>query len=297
MADYGQQYFATRGQMSYREYYSIRTGKHPYGKSLPPTFLRQLFISVYRDFESRGYFQEAFGYDCVDAGYVPGTAGGDVESYILRKLRKSDLWPIESQCEHYDENALFDVIEFLYDHVSMPTKGMLHSYGDCGWHYSEFDKQYGQEEFRTEMNALLRDYQDGWELSPQGEIFQLPEAGMKPLLEEQLPHHDPQNIEARVDHAIQNFMSRRASIADKRNAVGELFDVLEFLRPQAKQVVTRSDEGDLFNLANNFGIRHHRANQKTQYDQSIWLDWMFYYCLATIHAWVALIKKKEKRSA
>jgi hypothetical protein len=280
--------------MSDREYYSIRTGKHPYGKRLPPTFLRRLFISVYRDFESGGYFQEAFGYDCVDAGYVPGKAGGDIESYMLMKLRKEDLWPIDRQYEHYDENDLFDVIELLYDHVSKPTEGKYHSWSNCGWHYYEFDKQAGQEEFRAKMNELLRDYGEGYELSQHGEVFPLPEQGMSPLLEAQLPHYDPQNVEARVELASQNFRNRRASIADKRNAVRDLFDVLEYLRPKVKEVLTDKDEDDLFNIANNFGIRHHRRGQKTQYDQLIWLNWMFYFCLATIHAVLGLIKKKEE---
>jgi hypothetical protein len=69
---------------------------------------------------------------------------------------------------------------------------------------------------------------------------------------------------------------------------------LEYLRPKVKEVLTDKDEDDLFNIANNFGIRHHRRGQKTQYDQLIWLNWMFYFCLATIHAVLGLIKKKEE---
>jgi hypothetical protein len=51
----------------------------------------------------------------------------------------------------------------------------------------------------------------------------------------------------------------------------------------------------LFNIANNFGIRHHNEKQKTDYDESIWLSWIFYYCLATIHAALRLIEKKEQK--
>jgi len=284
--------------MTERDYYSVRTGKDPTGKRIELPIMKRLFISMYTNFENRGYFQEAFGYHCVDAGYVPGKCGVDIESYILRKIRKSNLWPIDKRCEYYDEDTLFDMIEFLYDHVSKPTEGWHHSYGNCGMHWREFDKQLGQEEFRANLNELLRDYDynGGWELSQQGEVLPLPEDGMKPLLEQQLPHYDQMNIEARVDLAIQNFRSRRASTADKRNAVRELVDVLEYLRPQVKEVITDKDEADLFNIANNFGIRHHRNNQKTRYDQSIWLDWMFYFYLATIHVVTRLIEKKEERN-
>lgn len=42
---------------------------------------------------------------------------------------------------------------------------------------------------------------------------------------------------------------------------------------------------DLFQIANEFGVRHHnqKQKQKTNYDERIWLSWMFYYYLANIH--------------
>jgi hypothetical protein len=67
---------------------------------------------------------------------------------------------------------------------------------------------------------------------------------------------------------------------------------LEYLRPEAKTVLLSSDEGDLFALANNFGVRHHNLRQKTDYDKPIWLSWMFYYYLATIHAVTRLIDRR-----
>ena len=46
-----------------------------------------------------------------------------------------------------------------------------------------------------------------------------------------------------------------------------------------------------FEIANNFGIRHHKVGQRTDYDKPIWYSWLFYYYLATIHAAVRLIDK------
>jgi hypothetical protein len=42
------------------------------------------------------------------------------------------------------------------------------------------------------------------------------------------------------------------------------------------------DEADLFNIANNFALRHHRATQRDDYDDA-WLTWLFYVYLATTH--------------
>jgi hypothetical protein len=60
-------------------------------------------------------------------------------------------------------------------------------------------------------------------------------------------------------------------------------------------VITNKDDGDLFNIANNFGIRHHRIDQKTGYDQQIWIEWMFYYFLATINSVVKLLDKMKQK--
>jgi len=70
---------------------------------------------------------------------------------------------------------------------------------------------------------------------------------------------------------------------------------LEYLRPQLKEVLTKKDESDLFNIANNFGVRHHNESQKTDYDKPIWYSWMFYYYLATIHASLRLVEKGKNQ--
>ena len=98
---------------------------------------------------------------------------------------------------------------------------------------------------------------------------------------------------ARVEAAIHKFRRHRSSIEDRRDAVRDLADVLEYLRPKLKEVLVSKDEQDLFNIANNFGIRHHREGQKTDYDKAIWLSWVFYFYLATIHAAVRLIEKSS----
>ncbi len=88
------------------------------------------------------------------------------------------------------------------------------------------------------------------------------------------------------------MMGSTSSTTEKRNSVKMLADVLEFLRPQVTALLTTQDERDLYNIANNFGIRHHKTGQKTEYNQEIWLDWMFYFYLATIDSVLRLIKKK-----
>jgi len=280
--------------MKRRSYYSRRTGKNQDIVRLDLAMLRRLFRELYVSYLGKYYFQEAFGYYCVDAGEVPGALGADIGAQIFLQIRKPGLWPIHEECLLYAEEDLFDVIEFTFDCVSKPKDGWHHDFSDCGWHYNTFDQAAGQSEYRADLNELLRDYDDGYELSAQGEILALAEPGLQSLLEAEIPACDTENVGGRINTAVLKFRRYRSSLEDRRDALRDLADVLEFIRPQAKQVLVSKDEDDLFNLANNFGIRHHNDRQKTDYDKPIWYSWIFYYYLATIHATLRLIDKSKR---
>jgi hypothetical protein len=283
--------------MQRRPYYSERHGRNPLAKGLGLPGLLRLFRSIYNEFERRGYFQEAFGYDCVDDGFVPGTAGADIGAYVLRHTLKDNLWPFPAADDPFTdslpEDDLFDFVEFLWDEVSKPLDGYSHTYADCGWHYRTFDKAAGQAEYRDELNGILRRYGDGYELTADGEIVATLDAGLDQLLDTALPDHDHDNVNQRVAAAITKFRSRHSSPDERRAAVRDLSDVLEFLRPQVKEAMFHKDEAALFQLANGFGIRHHNEKQQREYDTGIWHAWMFFYYLATIHAVVRVIKRQE----
>ncbi len=277
--------------MPNRQYYSRRTGKNLADVKIDLPELLSLFKSMYSSFEAKGYFQQAFGYDCVDDGWVVGGLGSDIAGEMLIRIRKRNLYPIEEHCMNYSEEDIFDVIEFLFDYISHPIDGRYHSFSGCGWHYDTFDIEQGRKEWRERVNLFLCDYQEGYELSEDGEILALPETGLDTLLNAKLPLYDPENIEQRVHNATLKFRRYRSSPEDRRDAIRDLADVLEFLRPKLNTVITKKDDKDLFIIANGFGIRHHNDKQQVDYDKPIWYSWMFYYYLATIHASIRLIEK------
>lgn len=281
--------------MNERRYFSVRTGRHTGAVRLDLPTTKRLFLSAYAELEYEGWFQEAFGFECVDSGPEHGTLGRDVSGAVLLALRKDHLWPVRSRINEYTEDDLFDVIEFLFDHVAKPTKRHYHSFNDCGWHCSEFDQVSGRAEYRTRVNRFLPEYGSGFELSDNGEILVVAEEGLQPLLEAGLPQgSDPANVVQRVQAAVRKFRRHSATVEDRRDALRDLADVLEFLRPQVRDVLEGKDEDDLFNLANNFGIRHHNSRQKTRYDKPVWYSWSFYYYLATIHASLRLLERKAR---
>lgn len=262
-----------------RRYYSARKTKNP----LAEDGLKALFGAVFCQFEEKQYFDQAFGFHCVDAGWMPGTTGQKPEVYFLRHLRKPHLWPIKENLNSYSEDDLFDVIELLYDLISKPLEGTYHSWNDCGMHYSTFNQASGQAEFRAEINDILSDYKTGHELAENGEIVEKGDKGVETLLSARLPTAAGGEIQQRLEEAIALFRRRHATLTDRHNAVRMLADILEELRPRLRNALLKKDESDLFNIANNFEIRHRNEKQKGKYDKSLWLSWMFYFYLATLH--------------
>lgn len=271
-----------------RIYYSQRKGANPNLRGLPLTDVLELFKRVFDQMREDGYFDEAFGFECIEDGCIKGKVR-DIELEMLLTIRKKGLWPIAEKVERYSEDDFFDVIEFLFQYVSKPIDGSYHSYNDCGMHWETFNKKQGQAEYCDKVNAVLSHYVKPFELSATGEVLHKPRSGFEQIFAADIPSND-QNIEGRIQAAMLHYRRHGSTIDERRQAVRDLADVLEYLRPQVKSLLTSADEKDLFNIANNFGIRHHNDRQKTAYDAGLWLSWMFYFYLATIHV---VLRKKQ----
>ena len=272
---------------------------------MPLDALRRLVISVCDDFSARDYLQEAFGYDCVDAGPVNGTVGSDPGAFFFRTLMRERVYPWDAMVTDpndsasgfspvpslvpawtlWDVDTTFDMIEVLHDLISKPEEGRYHDWNDCGWHYSTFDRSAGQLEFRDSINQVLRLGEPEYELDVHGHIVERPPDEFRPLLSAAIPPStDPDLIMPRLDAAIREFRTRGASLDDRRHAVRDLADVLEVLHADVREHMLTADEKAIYHLANGFAIRHNNREQKGDYDRLTWLRWGFYVYLATIHA-------------
>lgn len=271
-----------------RQYYSQRTGKK--NPEMDLIALRKIFLSIYNEFSQKAYFDEYFDDYCPDSGGNSGKIA-NVSAYILRKLRNDSLWPIHKNFENYSEEDVFDLIELLFDNVSAPIDkdANYHSFY-AHYHYKYFDKEKGKEEYREVINEILNDYGPGYELGNNGEIYSLLAEEFRPLLGAPIPTEDQDNIENKIKTAVNKFRKYGSTLDERREAVRALADCLEFIREDLQKVITKKDDSDLFNIANNFGVRHHNDKQKTNYESSVWLSWMFYFYLATIHAALRLMK-------
>ncbi|MET4577414.1 hypothetical protein [Ottowia thiooxydans] len=272
--------------------YSIRTGINPRSNGFDLRKICELFVRFYAQFDQEGYTHEHFGFWCVDMQDVRGKLI-DIEFTILMSLRKTDLWPIADKAPGYSEDDLFDMIEFLFDHVSKPLSGNMHTFNQCGMHWEAFDRGAGQSEFRKRVNELLALYENRFELSTDGLILRQAPGGFEQLFAAAVPTDD-KLITARIKAAVNEYRRHGASLDVRRHAVSDLAGVLEALRPKMTNAITSNDEKDLFNIANNFMIRHHNDKQKTDYEASLWLSWIFYVYLSTIHLILRRVELKEQ---
>ena len=273
-----------------RPSYSQRRGIGPLTDRLDFDGVTKQLAHVLSRFEVCGYFQEAFGYDCVDAGPVPGALGPDPNVYLSQATGRESLWPFDEpvafgrpspsgdrrsapRWRAWDPPEWFDLIEALYDLVSKPIDGHFHDYSGCGWHFSAFDADAGRVVFRDEINYALSLGDPSYDLTEIGEIVTSTPEPFKTLVAASTPKNTEQvEVVDKIASAERAFQYRGATKADRQHAVRDLADVLEHLRPQIKEAMLKEDEGALFNIANNFAIRHNNADQKARWSSPVFLD-------------------------
>jgi hypothetical protein len=218
----------------------------------------------------------------------------DAEDFFLRRLRFGGLGravlvdeePSVILAVGFDLDLLLDLIEVL--HAEVVAKPLLLD-PEYGGPIEGFDVEAGREIFREEMNEILLLLDPPLELLPSGQVAPRDEAHSD-LHREPLPASVavPAEIADPVTHAVGLYVSRGASIEDRRAAVRQLASALEHLRPSVREELLRADERDLFQIANGFAIRHNDPAQRRAYDTEIWLEWIFHVYLATIRTVLAL---------
>ena len=274
-----------------RDYYAHRHGEPRPQEDIEA--LRGIVVAEFTRLERDGLFQWHLGYDCVDAGIVAGrSAGADPRAYTRWELGR-DLWPLTDHLYSLDEGWVFSVLEFLWRHAATPTKSRIHTYADCGIHVVDADEADGRDEFRQSINRYLPRYGSGFKMQATGEIWSASPTGLEYLRPRQTGRHE---IDARVNHAIHTFRRYSASDEDKRDAIKNLADILEHLREEGGTGLPKNDEKRLFEIANQFSIRHHNPSQKTDYDTGVWLNWIYYSFLNSVSLMSELIARLNQTS-
>ncbi|MCU1270872.1 MAG: hypothetical protein JWN74_2166 [Acidobacteriaceae bacterium] len=248
---------------------------------------------LYLFFRDRDYFKET------------GITKLSLPEAIKHKAALSlsfEMFPVTKWPTHdVTEDHVFEALEFLYDHISRPGK-LVDMTTETGFNYTDYggyDERAGRAEFRKEVNAFLADYKSGFELTKDGIILALGADGLQHILDAKIVPYDEANVDSKVRNAIIKWRDRHLSLEEKKAAIRELADVFEWLKKTKglSKILDRKDDSAIFELANNFALRHHNPDQKTNYDRVIWYSWMFHFYLATYHAAIRLLIKHEQESA
>jgi hypothetical protein len=263
-----------------RPYWRERKAGHRRVVVLDNAAVVREFIALVNELDDAGYFEKRFGKDCVD-----DTRGDVPDVLIQRELGVDGLWPLEHRRLADDMDLFFDVVELLYDLVSRPFTRFRHGYGDCGWHHANFEIEPGRVVYRWRVNKILERSDLGLRVAEEGDdigrLVAVTDDARTQLVHAVVARDDGEPAD-QVRHALALFRERGADRNQKRSAVAALALVLEERRHNVlKDALANSDRGALFDIANNFHIRHQDGKQKRDYDD-FYLDWIFWLYLASI---------------
>jgi hypothetical protein len=261
-------------------YYAERKGPRPPRKLLDFNGLVTEVSRVVRELDTAGYFESAFGSSCVDGDNDHPAQG----QRILSDLLDTDaaVWPVPDFV--LDEDLFYSEIEALHDVVARPRSRRWHSYGH-EWDYSDFSRASGQRVYIWKINAVLERGETSLRLSnagpDRGRLVETTGDPRDELIERVLAVPVARD-RSDVEHAVELFRRRGSSRDDKRSSVVALARVLENYRKDvlAPRLLSR-DESALFQIANQFDIRHRNADQHGEYADEF-LDWIFWWYLGTI---------------
>lgn len=291
-----------------RRYYNHRQGQLPHPK-LALDELTKALDGKFSQLWSAGYLQKAFGYYCDDEGWQYGDVGTEFHEHIRLITRL----PYEKSFSKFlrettEDGHVFTFIEFVYDYIAKPDpkSGRFHAgvpdrwgqYDEpCGWHFplllSRFNVEAGRSEWREAVNLYLPDYGSGFELSPEGEVRQLAPQGFEGLLSRPAPENAPPTNADKLDLAVRTFRRANSSREERKQAVRQLADILEWYRPQVVKVHMTDDERELFETMNKFAIRHHNQVQRDDYGDPF-LEHQFYRYLAAVQLCMKLAHEEEQ---
>lgn len=263
-----------------RPYYSQRVqGDADTSESMLRTIARRVRALI-DEFAADLYFDEVFHVECIEFNFLPGSTPEEV---LDSNVGKPHLW--SDEFNGWTEADLCDFIEVFHDQMARPTRRWFHSFSwtPCGWHAESFSRRSGQAIYRWRMNQLLDTTSFDFRLAETGKdtgrmVRRVPN-GLGRLMDEVLADAAVEDPEA---HAISLFRKRGATREDRRSAVVTLAGILEDRRELLKDRLWTKDEGALFDIANNFDLRHRKADQRGDYDAEF-LEWIFYWYLATVN--------------
>jgi hypothetical protein len=268
----------------------LRTERRGGSFDLTPSGFFKLVEGFIRRCSRQRMFEEVLGVS--DLTEILGGRHGRHDPADFFTFRLGDPWAAEilthpSLIKYRSEDEALDLLELLYKEViSLPADG--------NYPPARYDEDPARREYLAALNPILDRREPSLSMEVTGNIVERVAEPFRRLVEQPLPADTPKvEVADRVADAVTHYQRRGATPGDRRAAVRELADVLEFLRADVKEHMLRKDEGDLFRLANEFALRHNKPTTRRDFEEPVWLAWIFYVYLATIRLTLELRRRSS----
>ncbi|MEK4297378.1 hypothetical protein [Paenibacillus sp. FSL R5-0914] len=250
--------------------------------------LNDVFKVILDKLEKEKHFTIFYGEDIGFQGWTPGIVGNNFEAYCLSEIGRRIKSPFHQEKLKYKEVDLFDLIELLYSNIQLESRSALMEHTILN---STEAKEYSKSIFRTQINNQLSRYDLGWELTHEGYIRELVTAEFRDLVDNPIQSGHEERVDSFIRRGIKNFLEYGATQEDKKSALVEIGNGLEFIRKELEKQMPAAED-DIFHLLNKFYLRHNNKNQNVDYDTEIYYPWMFYTYISTFDAYVKLIQRQ-----
>lgn len=263
--------------------------------------LKQSFFELFTYFKRKNSFEIAFRGKVVRNRWgdikkeIPLTLAPSPSIFFLHNLGDKEKCNIDDYYTTYTEQELFTVIEILYEHIS-----------EYDIEEDIIKNEELREEFSTHINNLLKFYKDGYYLEPKiGFIMEIPNESLKNLLQEDVSEILDHDTIVKFQTALKQYYrynsNFKESLEVKKKSIALLVDILENVREDLKVVLNEEFEVNknvhdkmIFNVVNDFNIRHDNQRQMTDYSKEIWYDWMAHYYSSVIITYYKLLKERKE---
>jgi len=158
-----------------------------------------------------------------------------------------------------------------------------------------------KEEFAMQINNILKLYDVGYFLEPtSGTVTKGANEAVKHMLSEDYSEILPTDVMTKMRSAIKMYYRFDSSMEYKKQAIVTLAAILENQRNKLKDILNENFETNkndhdklIFDIVNEYEVRHNKPIEKTNYNHEIWYDWMMQYYTSVIIAYYRLILLKK----
>ncbi len=239
---------------------------------------------------------------CVDHGFVEAITGCNERQFYLRLTGDHPEIPIPLDANIVpDTIRALEVVEFCYQHASMPIGPEAHNYF-AHRHYLHFRRDMGQEQFARDINMILARNRLAYELQPNGEVRRL----LPPVLREALASSEFTSEDNELNRLLESARRKFSSpdFHTRYDALKDLWDAFERLKtleaprddkrqsssaliarvspePRIQQMLGTEMRVELDDFGNGFFIRHANAGQ-VRLQTSEEIDYLFHRLFALI---------------